>query len=291
MGIEAHLPTLITVIVTASIDSINPCAIGVLILMISVILTSGGTTKKMLGLGFLYIFAVFATYLAAGIGLAYYFASVPLFVAEYISIVVGVFIAFAGLVEIKDFFWYGRWFSLSIPYAASKKLEKYAEKTTIWGVMLMGMFVSAVELPCTGAPYLAIITVLSQYFDFTAFLPLVLYNLIFISPSVVILLLVAGGKKLHYIEMWKQESRGSMRTMIGISMIALAWLLIMISIANTPACLRCGGSPLHRSAMRQNASACKPLKRSSSSVMPWRTAMRHVASSLNRPFETVSRST
>lgn len=229
MGIESQLPTIITVIVTAAVDSINPCAIGVLILMISVILTSGGSTRRMIYLGLLYILAIFIVYLAAGIGLAYYFASVPLFIAEYISIVVGIFIAFAGLIEIKDYFWYGRWFSLSIPYAASKMLEKYAARSTTWGVILLGMFVSAVELPCTGAPYLAIITILSQYFDFSAFMLLVLYNIIFVSPLIVILLLVAGGKKLQDIKMWKQESRGSMRLMIGILMIALAWLLIMIS--------------------------------------------------------------
>ena len=147
MGIEAQLPTIITVIATAAIDSINPCAIGVLILMISVVLTSGGSTKRMIGLGLLYIFSIFTVYLAAGIGLAYYFASVPLFIAEYISIAVGIFIAFAGIIEIKDYFWYGKWFSLSIPYAASKMLEKYAAHSTAWGVIFLGMFVSAVELP------------------------------------------------------------------------------------------------------------------------------------------------
>ena len=197
--------------------------------MISVVLTSGGSTKRMIYLGFLYTFAIFIVYLAAGIGLAYYFASVPLFIAEYISITVGIFIALAGLIEIKDYFWYGKGFSLSIPYAASKMLENYASRSTAWGVIFLGMFVSAVELPCTGAPYLAIITVLAQYFDFTAFLLLVLYNIIFVSPLIVILLLVAGGKKLQDIKMWKQESRGAMRLAIGLLMIALAWLLIMIS--------------------------------------------------------------
>ena len=229
MGIEAQLPTIITVVVTAAVDSINPCAIGVLILMLSVVLTNGQSIRRMVFLGLLYTFAIFVVYLAAGIGLVYYFARIPLFIAEYISITVGVLIAFAGLVENKDYFWYGRWFSLSIPYAASKMLEGYASRSTAWGVIFLGMFVSAVALPCTGAPYLAIITVLSQYFDFSAFLLLVLYNIIFVSPLLVILFLVAGGKKLQDIKAWKQESRGTMRLMIGILMIALSWLLIMIS--------------------------------------------------------------
>ena len=229
MGIEAQLPTILTVILTAAVDSINPCAIGVLILMLSVVITSGNSTKRMIFLGSLYTFAIFLVYLLAGIGLVYYFARVPLFIAEYISITVGIFIALAGLVEIKDYFWYGRWFSLSIPYAASKMLENYASRSTAWGVIFLGMFVSAVELPCTGAPYLAIITVLSQYFDFTAFLLLVLYNLIFVSPLLVILFLVAEGKKLQDVKQWKQESRGTMRLAIGLLLIGLSWLLILIS--------------------------------------------------------------
>ena len=70
----------------------------------------------------------------------------------------------------------------------AKKLHNYTSRATIPGVIFLGAFVSAVELPCTGAPYLAIITLLSQYFDFTAFLLLVLYNIIFVSPLIVILL-------------------------------------------------------------------------------------------------------
>ena len=54
MLLEAQLPTLLTVITTAAIDAINPCAIGVLILMVSVILTSGGSRRRLLLLGLLF---------------------------------------------------------------------------------------------------------------------------------------------------------------------------------------------------------------------------------------------
>ena len=109
------LPTVATVLGAAAIDSINPCAIGVLILMISMMLSQKHSVRRMLLLGGFYILAIFLTYLAAGLGLLYGLARVPLYVAEYVSIAVGVFIIFAGLIEIKDFFWYGRWFSLAIP--------------------------------------------------------------------------------------------------------------------------------------------------------------------------------
>ncbi len=229
MAVEAYIPTIGTVVLTAAIDSINPCAIGVLILLMSVLLASKQSAKKMLLLGALYIFSVFFVYLAAGLGLLYFFATLPLSITEYISIAVGTLIVAAGILEIKDYFWYGKGFSLAIPAKLSKKLHLYALKTSIPGVMFLGAFVSAVELPCTGAPYLAIITLLSQYFDMTALILLIVYNIIFVSPLIVILLLVVGGKKLHMIKRWKQENRTYMRLAIGATLIAMGWLLILIA--------------------------------------------------------------
>jgi len=229
MGIEAQLPTILTIIATAAIDSINPCAIGVLILMISVIFSSGGSRKRLLVLGFLYTLSVFLVYLFAGLGLLYFLSEIPLVVTLYISIAVGLLIILAGLIEIKDYFWYGRWFSLTIPASFAKKIHVYSSRVTIPGVIFLGAFVSAVELPCTGAPYLAIITLLSQYFDFTAFLLLVLYNVVFVLPLIVILILVASGMKLHSVKAWKQGARGYMRLFIGLLLVALGWLLILIA--------------------------------------------------------------
>ena len=139
------------------------------------------------------------------------------------------FVVLAGIIEIKDYFWYGRGFSLAIPASMAKRLHGYASHTTVVGIAALGAFVSAVELPCTGAPYLAIITILSQYFDFTAFWLLVFYNIIFISPLIIILILVASGKKIQEIKGWKQDNRGFMRLAIGVLLIGLAWLLILIA--------------------------------------------------------------
>lgn len=228
--IDVHLPTLGLVIGSAAIDSINPCAIGVLILMISVILGEGkNSVGKMLFYGFLYIFAIFITYLLAGLGLLYFLGSVPLFVTEYLSIAVGVLVILFGLVEIKDFFWYGRGFSLGIPLVFTNKIHELSQNISVPGVMITGAFVAGVELPCTGAPYLAIIAILSTNFNLFAFLLLILYNIIFVLPLVVILLLVAGGTKLPAVKAWKQETRGVMRLMIGLLLIGLGWLLILIA--------------------------------------------------------------
>ncbi|QQG38667.1 MAG: GAP family protein [Candidatus Woesearchaeota archaeon] len=229
MAVEAGIPLLSVVVVSAAIDSINPCAIGVLILMMSVVLGARHSVKRMLFLGSIYVLSVFTVYFLAGLGLLYFLSNIPLYLTEYLSIIVGLIIIFAGIFEIKDFFWYGRGFSLHIPGYFVKKLHKYAKNTTVPAVILLGAFVSVVELPCTGAPYLAVITLLSQYFDAQAFMMLVLYNIIFVAPLLIILLLVAGGKKLYEVKKWKQESRGIIRLFIGLVLVAMGWLLILIA--------------------------------------------------------------
>lgn len=228
-GIESQLPTILTVVVAAGIDSINPCAIGVLILLLSVILGAKKKLTRMLVLGGLYIFSVFLVYLLAGLGLTLFFTKIPLWVTEYLSITVGGLIVMAGLLEIKDYFWYGRWFSLSIPGLAAKKIHQYSSRTTALGVLFLGAFVSVVELPCTGALYLAIITLLSQYFDWTAFLLLVLYNLVFVAPLIIILILVASGVSLVTVKKWKQVNRAGIRLLIGITLIGLGWMLMLMA--------------------------------------------------------------
>ena len=167
MTVQAYLPTLGTVIITALIDSINPCAIGVLILLISIMLAFK-SKREMLFYGLVYVFAVFVTYLLAGFGILYFLSSVPLYISEYISIAAGLLIIVAGLIEIKDFFWYGIGITLAIPPKRAKQIHEMTKKITLPGVILLGIFVAGVELPCTGAPYLAILLVLSQNFNFMA---------------------------------------------------------------------------------------------------------------------------
>lgn len=224
------LPTLGLVIGSAAIDSINPCAIGVLILMVSVVLGQGGSPARLLKVGSAYIFAIFATYLIAGLGLVYFFSAIPIVIAEYLSIAVGLLVIAAGILEIKDFFWYGKGFSLQIPTKFANKIHDWSTTNkSIWGVMLLGAFVAAVELPCTGAPYLAIITILRIDFNAIAFALMVLYNLIFVAPLIIILGMIVGGTKISDVSKWKEDSKGTMRLFMGLLLVALGWILILIA--------------------------------------------------------------
>lgn len=224
------LPTLGLVIGSAAIDSINPCAIGVLILMVSVVLGQGGSPKRLLKVGLAYIFAIFFTYLIAGLGLVYFFSAIPIVIAEYLSIAVGLLVIVAGVLEIKDYFWYGKGFSLQIPTKFAHKIHDWStQNQSVWGVMLLGAFVAAVELPCTGAPYLAIITILRIDFNLVAFALMVLYNFIFVAPLLIILGMIVGGTKISSVSKWKEESKGTMRLFMGLLLVGLGWILILIA--------------------------------------------------------------
>lgn len=224
------LPTLGLVIGSAAIDSINPCAIGVLILMVSVVMGQGKGTRRLITVGLAYIGAIFATYLIAGLGLVYFFTKVPIVIAEYLSMAVAALIVVAAIIEIKEYFWYGKGFTLQIPPWAAAKIHEWSQSnTSIFGVMALGAFVAAVELPCTGAPYLAIITVLRINFNFTAFMLMILYNVIFVAPLLIILFMVAGGAKLSSVSKWKEDSKGTMRLFMGLLLVALGWILILIA--------------------------------------------------------------
>ncbi len=93
----------------------------------------------------------------------------------------------------------------------------------------LGVFVVFVELPCTGAPYLAIITILRINFNAQALGLMVLYNVIFVLPLIVILFMVAGGSSIGSVSKWKEESKGTMRLFMGLLLAALGWILILIA--------------------------------------------------------------
>jgi cytochrome c biogenesis protein CcdA len=223
------VPTFSIVTVSALVDAINPCAIGVLILLLSVMLGNKGSAKRLVFFGGIYSASLCVTNVLAGLGVTYFFARVPLAVVEYLTIIIAIIVILAGLLEIKDFFWYGEGVSLQIPERFTKKITASAKKLTVPGVILLGVLVAAVELPCTGAPYLAIITLLSLNFDAQAFALLVYYNILFVAPLIVIVLVVAGGTNISHIKKWKQANKNYMRFAIGFLLIGLGWLLLLIA--------------------------------------------------------------
>ncbi|HSB46618.1 MAG TPA: GAP family protein [Candidatus Bilamarchaeum sp.] len=229
MAVDASLPQLGTVLVTAAIDSINPCAIGVMILLVALMASNSELRKRLLFYGGIYVAAVYVTYLLAGLGLILFLSVIPLWTAQYISVAVGVIVVLGALVEIKDFFWYGEGISLSIPAERSKDIKRMMQNINPLSMIILGAFVAGVELPCTGGPYLAITLVLSQNFNLAAFGLLLIYNVIFVAPLLAILGATLIGVKVSDMQMWKQANRANMRLAIGILLVLLGWLLMLIA--------------------------------------------------------------
>ena len=119
-------------------------------------IASKQSRARMFYLSSLYILVVGIIYFIAGIGLTKFLHEIPLLATMIISMTAALILIIAGLVEIKDYFWYGQGFSLHIPQSAVKTIHKMGKKATIPGIIFLGAFVAAVELPCTGGPYLAI---------------------------------------------------------------------------------------------------------------------------------------
>jgi cytochrome c biogenesis protein CcdA len=226
LAVEIALPTMPVVLATAAVDSINPCAIGVLILLIATLLGLSKNKKKMITVGLIYITAVFVTYLAAGFGLLVFIQKLD--ISQPLSWIVGVLVIILGLIEIKDFWWYGQGISLRIPAKRAEQIKKYMKNVSIPGSIFLGIFVAAVELPCTGGPYLAITTILAKIgLGWEVFWLLVIYNFIFILPLLIILALVYFGMSTKKIKSWKQEQKKWMRLAIGIVLLILGVLLIL----------------------------------------------------------------
>lgn len=227
------LPTWPVVVSTALLDSINPCAIGVLVIMITTLLKHSKDKKRMLAIGIIYITAVFLTYLAAGFGLLTFVQQFP-GISFYLGWTVGIIVIIMGLLEIKEYFGHSGGLSLKISEKHAKtimrRIDRLSEKGTVAGSIVLGIFVAAVELPCTGGPYLAITTVLAKIgMSWQVFWLMVIYNIIFVMPLIVILLLVFFGTDANKIKNWKDSQKKWMRLFIGIFMIFLGILLILFS--------------------------------------------------------------
>ncbi len=217
--------TIPVIISAALIDSINPCAFAVLIFLLTYLLALG-SRKKILTIGFGYIFMVFITYFLAGLGL---FAAVETIGISVIFYRVAAVIAIvAGIINVKDFFFYGKGFSLEIPKSRKPMIEKYIHRASLPAALILGFLVSMFELPCTGGVYLAILSMLANNLTRMAAIPyLFLYNIIFVLPLFVILILVARGGSAEEMEKWRKGKRKYMKLIAGLFMILLGIIMLL----------------------------------------------------------------
>lgn len=207
-------------------DSINPCAIAVLIFLVTFLLNLKVKGRKFLLIGLVYIFFVYITYLLAGIGLMTVVRSLK--VTQIVYQLSAVLVILAGLINIKDVFWEGKGISLKIPKSTKPIIQKYVQTASVPAAILLGILVSLFELPCTGGIYIAIIGLLAEHatkMEGVGYL--MLYNLIFVLPLVGILLLAFFSLSQETLNVWRKKNKTTMRLIMGIVMVMLGSLMLL----------------------------------------------------------------
>lgn len=224
-GLSNDKITLPLVIGAGLIDGINPCAFAVLIFLLTFLIEVSSTKKRMIKAGIAYVFAVYVTYFLAGIGLL---AAIQVTGLSRIILVIAAIIAIgAGLINIKDYFWYGKGFSLQISQNRRGIIERWTRRANIPAALVLGFLVSMFELPCTGGVYLAILAMLANTGTQLQAVPhLLLYNLMFVLPLVVIIIAVTFGMKAEHIENWRQKKKNVMKLVMGLLLLVLGLALL-----------------------------------------------------------------
>ena len=213
-------PVLPIVVLSALVDSINPCAFSVLLLTIGFLFSLGKAEGTILRAGLFYIGGIFATYVLIGLGLlqALSFFNVPHGMAKIGAAVLVLF----GVLDLLNEFFPSFPIKMKIPQSAHPKIARLIEKATGPIAVLLGAAVALYEFPCTGGPYLFVLGLLHDSTQVAlGFSYLVFYNLIFVLPLVVVLLIASDAKLLERVQGWKRNSSGKLRFVSGVLMVVV----------------------------------------------------------------------
>jgi len=213
--------------VAALIDSVNPCAFSILLLTIAFLLSIGKLRSNVLQIGSSYIAGVFVVYLLIGLGLlqTLHIFDTPHFMA---SVGAGLLVLL-GVINVVNEFVPAFPVKLAIPHAAHRRIAVLMEQASVPTAFLLGGLVGLCEFPCTGGPYLMVLGLLhDQTTYFTGVGYLILYNVIFILPLVLILLLASNESLLGKVQAWQQKRKQAMRLGGGAAMVALGLFIFTL---------------------------------------------------------------
>ena len=213
-------------IVAAIADSINPCAFSILILTIAFLMSIGKLRSGILKIGGTYILGIFAVYVLIGLGIlqALHIFNTPHFMAR---VGAALLIVLGGINIINEFF-PNFPIKLRIPQATHGKMAVLMEKASLPTAFVLGGLVGLCEFPCTGGPYLMVLGLLHDNATFVSGLGyLILYNLIFVLPLIVILLISSDKTLLGKVQEWKKAETKKMRLWGGIGMVLLGLLIFI----------------------------------------------------------------
>ena len=184
-----------------------------------------GSAKRALKAGLLYTFVVFVVYFLAGFGI---FKAIQQFtsITHFIYLSAGVLVLVLGVWQFKDVFLPKIGPTLQISPKVKPLMEKIIRKGTLPAMILLGILVSLFELPCTGGIYLGILTMMSINKTF-AISSLLIYNLIFVLPLIVLTVMIYKGMSPRVLQRWTLGERTWMKLGSGIVLIALGVYILL----------------------------------------------------------------
>jgi len=232
-----------TVVFAGLVDGLNPCAFATLAFFVSYLTLSGRRGREILGVGVAFTFGVFLAYLAVGLG---FYKVLDLLgdllttLGHWLYGLTGLLCAGLAVFSFLDFLKARRGeigdMTLSLPHSLRMRINAVIRKgrksqAFVAGAFVTGVLVSFLELACTGQVYLpTIIFVMSQpEMRVRAFTFLVLYNLLFILPLVVVFILAYYGTGSKQLTRFLQQRAATVKLGMTLLFAALAtWLIVSI---------------------------------------------------------------
>jgi len=219
--------TIPVVIFAATVDAINPCAFAVLIILMTAALSIANKNRA-LKFGLAFTASIYISYFLMGLGL--FSALQASGLSHTFYIIVTVLAIIVGLLNVKDYFWYGKGFLMEIPLSWRPTMKKILNSaTTPCGAFIAGLLVSLFELPCTGGPYIVILGLLAKGVTRSAgIFYLLLYNLVFVSPLIILSLIIYKGlSTTSRLEAIRQKRIKLLHLIAGLIMLGIAIVMII----------------------------------------------------------------
>jgi len=222
----------IEIIGLAAVDTINPCALAIMLVVLISLLTQNPEKRKVALIGGLYFtLAVFILYFLYGFVMVQFFAhAIPSTgkYAYYIFRGFGVFAIILGILNLKDFLVYKPGgFATEMPMTFRPRMKAWVNKiATPKGAFIIGILVTLFLLPCTIGPYIIASGKLSVLSFFSTLLWLLLYNLIFILPMIAITLIIYFGlATVDKVSGWRERNIRYMHLVEGLILVVLGILM------------------------------------------------------------------
>ena len=229
-----------TVVLAGLVDGLNPCAFATLIFFVSYLTLSGRKGREIIFVGLSFTIGVFLAYLLIGLG--FYkvldlLGNILNIIARWVygltavlCIALAVF-SFRDISKARE----GRLedMALKLPDGLRKRINAVIRKGRstnrhISTAFFSGMVISLLELACTGQVYLPTIIFVSSMPELRlrAIFYLVIYNLLFILPLVVVFVLAYFGTTSKQLTRFLQKHAAAVKIGLGIIFFALGiWLL------------------------------------------------------------------